>query len=625
MAYAMTKQGSLDNCVTYEFICDTLADMNAIENKYRTIGSVAVVLQGESGMEAYIAGSDKQWNNLGTMGANGSGSGSNSEGTSSLSIYICAQNEVSNGKPNIASPDENTIYLVSAGNESGNLYEEYIYVNNAWEKFGAASIDLSGYAPIANPIFTGNISLGRNTNYTNGTGSFACGYDVVATGNFAHAEGSATRATGDNSHAEGAETEADGPQSHAEGVSTRSSAQSSHAEGVQTTASFVGAHAEGNGTTASQTAAHAEGMETTALGVASHAEGSQSTASGQAAHAEGMGGTYTSNSVTYTSNAVGTADHIEGYQCLTANSQPGNHAEGYQTRATGGAAHAEGNMTQASGNNAHAEGVQTVASSAQAHAEGGATTASGNQAHAEGYNTVASGAQSHAEGLNTAATNMAAHAEGLNTTAAGNYTHVEGYSSVARGNVAHAEGYDNTANGEASHAEGYSTTVTGKAAHSEGRGTQAAGADSHVGGTYNVIDSYNSWDEWTSNTSYAVGDKVKRTTTSNNATIIYGYICKTANNDTNFTDSKWTHLDGQMNYVEIIGNGTTGNTRSNARALDWDGNEYLKGDLYVGCNAKSIGGTKLPRIPEAPSTDGTYILQATVTNGTPTYSWVSAG
>jgi hypothetical protein len=34
-----------------------------------------------------------------------------------------------------------------------------------------------------------------------------------------------------------------------------------------------------------------------------------------------------------------------------------------------------------------------------------------------------------------------------------------------------------------------------------------------------------------------------------------------------------------MNYAEIIGNGTADNARSNARALDWNGNEYLKGDI----------------------------------------------
>lgn len=35
-----------------------------------------------------------------------------------------------------------TIYLLSGGAESGNLYEEYLYVNNAWEKLGAQSITI---------------------------------------------------------------------------------------------------------------------------------------------------------------------------------------------------------------------------------------------------------------------------------------------------------------------------------------------------------------------------------------------------------------------------------------------------------------------------------------------------
>ena len=77
MAYAMTKQGSLDNCVTYEFVCDTVNDMNAIENKYRTIGTVAIVLKGSNdGLEVYIAGSNKQWNSLSNIGG-GSNSDSN--------------------------------------------------------------------------------------------------------------------------------------------------------------------------------------------------------------------------------------------------------------------------------------------------------------------------------------------------------------------------------------------------------------------------------------------------------------------------------------------------------------------------------------------------------------------
>jgi hypothetical protein len=34
---------------------------------------------------------------------------------------------------------------------------------------------------------------------------------------------------------------------------------------------------------------------------------------------------------------------------------------------------------------------------------------------------------------------------------------------------------------------------------------------------------------------------------------------------------------------------------------------------------------ELPCLPETPSADGTYTLQVTVTDGTPTYSWISAG
>ena len=58
----MTKRGSQDNMITYEHYCDTAADMNNIDPKYITLGSVCVVISGEGGeMDVYIAGSDKQW------------------------------------------------------------------------------------------------------------------------------------------------------------------------------------------------------------------------------------------------------------------------------------------------------------------------------------------------------------------------------------------------------------------------------------------------------------------------------------------------------------------------------------------------------------------------------------
>lgn len=39
-----------------------------------------------------------------------------------------------------------TVYLLKSGNETDNLYTEYIYVNGAWEYLGKQSVDLTGYA-----------------------------------------------------------------------------------------------------------------------------------------------------------------------------------------------------------------------------------------------------------------------------------------------------------------------------------------------------------------------------------------------------------------------------------------------------------------------------------------------
>ena len=139
--HIISKQGNQDNVITYEHICDTRADMSNIERKYITLGSVCIVLQGENdAMEVYMADSNKEWHDIIVAGSNDGGS------TAGLSLHICTSSEISNGKPNISVPLEGVLYLVPSGNTSGNLYDEYVYVNNEWELFGGASIDLSGYA-----------------------------------------------------------------------------------------------------------------------------------------------------------------------------------------------------------------------------------------------------------------------------------------------------------------------------------------------------------------------------------------------------------------------------------------------------------------------------------------------
>ena len=61
MAYAMTKHGTLDNVVTNEFICDAAEDLDLIDKKDITLGSVAIVLHGDAGIEVYMADSTKEW------------------------------------------------------------------------------------------------------------------------------------------------------------------------------------------------------------------------------------------------------------------------------------------------------------------------------------------------------------------------------------------------------------------------------------------------------------------------------------------------------------------------------------------------------------------------------------
>ena len=38
-----------------------------------------------------------------------------------------------------------TIYLKAHSHGSGDAYDEYVYINNSWEKIGSTDIDLSGY------------------------------------------------------------------------------------------------------------------------------------------------------------------------------------------------------------------------------------------------------------------------------------------------------------------------------------------------------------------------------------------------------------------------------------------------------------------------------------------------
>lgn len=200
----------------------------------------------------------------------------------------------------------------------------------------------------------------------------------------------------------------------------------------------------------------------------------------------------------------------------------GNTASGNYSSATGWG-------TEATGIASHAEGTNDIVIN---FVPGGEQTttyintkATGTASHAEGTGTLASGGSSHAEGARTTASGVRSHAEGANTTASGRCSHAEGYASQASGENSHAEG-NGVASGNYSHAEGQTTQAGGIYSHAEGYGIVVRGEAQHGFGKFNVIDS----DE---------------------------------------------------TYVEIVGNGDSGLKRSNARTLDWSGNEELAGDLTI--------------------------------------------
>ena len=137
------------------------------------------------------------------------------------------------------------------------------------------------------------------------------------------------------------------------------------------------------------------------------------------------------------------------------------------------------------------------------------------------------------------ASGICSHAEGCQTTASGGYSHAEGYYTTASGEGAHAEGAGNSIT------VGNTTIIKkveaiGKASHAEGLATHALSRSQHVQGEHNIADT-----EGTAN-----------------------------------TRGKYVHIVGN-GYGEIV-NGLFVEHPSNAHTLDWDGNAWFAGDVYIG-------------------------------------------
>lgn len=157
----------------------------------------------------------------------------------------------------------------------------------------------------------------------------------------------------------------------------------------------------------------------------------------------------------------------------------------------------------------------------------------------QGIGTVAQGPYSHAEGAYTKARGEHSHAEGNSTKSQKSCSHAEGFMTTANGDSAHAEGSSTQANHRNAHAEGDHTIASGECSHAEGYNTIASGKEQHAQGKYNIEDTVS---------------------------------------------------------AHIVGNGESNSKRSNAYTLDWEGNAWFAGNVYVGSTSgtnKDDGSKKL--------------------------------
>lgn len=220
---------------------------------------------------------------------------------------------------------------------------------------------------------------------------------------------------------------------------------------------------------------------------------------------------------------------------------------------------------------------------------------------------------------------MYSHAEGINTSTSreGQYAHAEGNGSQANNQAAHAEGYSSIAAGRASHAEGYHVQALARYQHAQGKYNVPAelvpvcgltDSSKNIIKSNNVVyaDSY----EYDTDTRmftlidpiYGVGSDIMNKvcyffegTSPSGQEIKYKFLPEYTNpTSTRFKIRYQTYtIDYERRYAHIVGNGDSEDNRSNAHTLDWNGNAWYAGDVYIGGESQD-NATRLARIDEIP-------------------------
>lgn len=497
---------------------------------------------------------------------------------------------------------DHTVYFVPKTGETNDVYDEYIRVNNGWEMIGNTQIDLSNYAtkneiptvPTNVSAFTNDAGYGTYTKPSGGIPStdLADGVipnvpvqDVQVNGTTILSSGVASIPTASTIGTFGV-MKVDGN----EGIGLY------NGNIYVSKASDAGVKAGSNTyTPIVPSNQHAAAF----YGLAKAAGDSTQASSNNAV------GTYTDDAKAAIQQMLDVPSNsdMSAYATKTDTVLETTLSRGRKGNTTiGENSFAFGSNVEASETNAFAEGQSTIASGRAAHAEGGGTTAVSMAAHAEGAYSFAKGTGAHAEGVGGRTFNNAAHAEGMYSYAFGEESHAEGWRSSAYGNASHAEG-GYVHNGTYFYLT--STNTTNQYQYTQLEDTPAISVK-------DIVILNNVYRQITDVQDNILTLNAEFSEPCNNTQAVYcsqGALATYSHSEGESTIAKSyaQHVQGMYNvadsnsvYCDIIGNGLSNDTRSNAYALDWNGNGYYAGDIYVNCNADSTGGTKLATLSDIP-------------------------
>ena len=184
-------------------------------------------------------------------------------------------------------------------------------------------------------------------------------------------------------------------------------------------------------------------------------------------------------------------------------------------------------------------------------------------------------------------------AEGFDTTAAGNYSKAEGYMTKVNAAHTHVQGkYNIDPDGRYSIIEEFDCTLgpfnNNTYYYSSSYTVDAATGYFMLPNGYKSVrfDSLNTLPRGVYIASYGFGTRSLYMLTNES-------VKSTSGNSTTYTHVTILSIvptyDRLGHYAHIVGNGTSEEERSNAHTLDWEGNAWYAGDVYVG----SDGGTSI--------------------------------